>query len=151
VAAGRWLERLHHRWLDAPLPPVLWWHRHLFSHKLKWQRRSVQSDVLSVDEIQAVLTDLEANESWHYPLFLLWLSTGLGNAEIRGLTWDCIRWEEGEVLVCKSLRRDGFSSGQHSWASTTPMGWCLLPRPATAMSMTACWVVCGIAACSVVD
>jgi integrase len=92
--------------------------RHLFSHKLKWQRRSVQSDVLSVEEIQAVLADLEANESWYYPLFLLWLSTGLRNAEIRGLTWDCIRWEEGEVLVCKSLRRDGYCSGHHSWAPT---------------------------------
>jgi len=59
----------------------------------------VQSDVLSVEEIQAVLSDLESNEPWYYPLFLLWLSTGLRNAEIRGLTWDCIRWEEGEVLV----------------------------------------------------
>ncbi len=91
--------------------------RHLFSHKLKWQRRSVQSDVLSTDEIQAVLNDLQTNQPWFYPLFLLWLSTGMRNAEIRGLTWDCIRWEEGEVLVCKSLRRDGFS-GQHSWAPT---------------------------------
>ncbi|WP_240789311.1 site-specific integrase [Synechococcus sp. BS56D] len=92
--------------------------RHLFSHKLKWQRRSVQSDVLSVEDIQVVLADLESNEPWYYPLFLLWLSTGMRNAEIRGLTWDCIRWEDGEVLVCKSLRRDGYSSGHHSWAST---------------------------------
>ena len=91
--------------------------RHLFSHKLKWQRRSVQSDVLSVEEIQAFLADLETNEPWYYPLFLLWLSTGLRNAEIRGLTWDCIRWQSGELLVCKSLRRDGYSSGHHSWAS----------------------------------
>jgi len=86
--------------------------RHLFSHKLKWQRRSVQSDVLSVEEIQAVLSDLETNEPWYYPLFLLWLSTGMRNGEIRGLTWDCIRWEEGEVIVMKSLRRDG-TSGLH--------------------------------------
>jgi integrase len=92
--------------------------RHLFSHKLKWQRRSVQSDVLSVEEIQAVLSDLQTNESWYYPLFLLWLSTGMRNAEIRGLTWDCIRWEEGEVLVMKSLRRDGYSSGKVEWAPT---------------------------------
>jgi integrase len=91
--------------------------RHLFSHKLKWQRRSVQSDVLSTEEIQLVLADLQTNQPWFYPLFLLWLSTGMRNAEIRGLTWDCIRWDEGEVLVCKSLRRDGFS-GQHSWAPT---------------------------------
>ena len=92
--------------------------RHLFSHKLKWQRRSVQSDVLSIDEIQAVLSDLQTSEPWFYPLFLLWLSTGLRNAEIRGLTWDCIRWEEGEVLVMKSLRRDGYSSGKVEWAPT---------------------------------
>ena len=91
--------------------------RHLFSHKLKWQRRSVQSDVLSVEEIQAVLSDLETNEPWYYPLFLLWLSTGMRNGEIRGLTWDCIRWEEGEVIVMKSLRRDG-TSGLHVWAPT---------------------------------
>ena len=92
--------------------------RHLFSHKLKWQRRSVQSDVLSACEIQVLLSDVETNESWYYPLFLLWLSTGLRNGEIRGLTWDCILWEDGEVLVCKSLRRDGYSSGHHSWATT---------------------------------
>jgi len=92
--------------------------RQLFTCKLKWQRRSVQSDVLSAEEIQAVLADLQSNEPWYYSLFLLWLSTGLRNAEIRGLTWDCIRWEDGEVLVCKSLRRDGYSSGQHSWATT---------------------------------
>ena len=36
--------------------------------------------------------------------------------EIRLLTWDCIRWEEGEVL--KSLRRDGYSSGKVEWAPT---------------------------------
>ncbi len=91
--------------------------RHLFSHKLKWQRRSVQSDVLSVEEIQAVLADLETNEPWYFPLFLLWLSTGMRNGEIRGLTWDCIRWEDGEVIVMKSLRRDG-TSGLHIWAPT---------------------------------
>ena len=92
--------------------------RQLFTCRLKWQRRSVQSDVLSVDEIQAVLADLKGNEPWYYPLFLLWLSTGMRNAEIRGLTWDCIRWEESEVLVCKSLRRDGYSSGKVEWAPT---------------------------------
>ena len=74
--------------------------------------------MLREEEIQAVLTDLESNESWYYPLFLMWLSTGMRNAEIRGLTWDCIRWEEGELLVCKSLKRDGYSSGHHRWATT---------------------------------
>jgi hypothetical protein len=92
--------------------------RHLLSHKLKWQRRSVQSDVLSVEEIQSLLSDLETNKPWYYPLFLLSLSMGLRNAAIRCLNWYCIRWEEGEVLVIKSLRRDGYSSGKVVWAPT---------------------------------
>lgn len=94
--------------------------RHLYEPvlKLRVPWRSVHSDVLSTEEIQAVLGDLESKEPWFYPLFLLWLSTGLRNGEIRGLTWDCIRWGEGELLVCKTLRRDGFKTGQHSWAPT---------------------------------
>ena len=52
--------------------------RQLFSHKVKWQRRSALSDV-------------QSNESWYDPLFLLWLSTGMRNGAIRGLTRDCIR------------------------------------------------------------
>ena len=92
--------------------------RHLFSQRVKRQRRSVQSDVLSTEAVKAVLADLESNEPWYYPLFLLWLSTGLRNAEIRGLTWDCVRWDDQELLVCRSLRRDGFLSQQHTWAPT---------------------------------
>ena len=75
-------------------------------------------EVLSKAEIEVVLMDLQSKEPWFYPLFLLWLSTGLRNGEIRGLTWDCVRWGEGELLVCKTLRRDGFKTGQHSWATT---------------------------------
>ena len=65
-----------------------------------------------------MLKDLRKREVWFYPRFLLWVTAGLRNGEIRGLTWDCIRWEDGEVLLCKSLRRDGYSSGQHSWVPT---------------------------------
>jgi integrase len=92
--------------------------RHLFSHTLKIKKREVQSDVLSATDIQAVLADLKSNEQWFYPLFLLWMSTGLRNGEIRGLTWDCIRWGEGEILICKTLRRDGYSSRHHIWGTT---------------------------------
>ena len=69
--------------------------RHLFEAVLKKRvpRRSVHSDVLSKAEIEVVLMDLQSKERWFYPLFLLWLSTGLRNGEIRGLTWDCLRPE----------------------------------------------------------
>ena len=92
--------------------------RHLFSHTLKLTRRSIHSDVLSTTDIQAVLADLKTNEAWFYPLFCLWISTGLRNGEIRGLTWDCIRWEAAEILICKALKRDGYSSRQHIWGTT---------------------------------
>ena len=57
-------------------------------------------------------------QSLVFPLLLLWFSTGMRHAEIRGLTWGCICWEEGEVLVMKSLGSDGYYSGHHSWATT---------------------------------
>jgi len=53
--------------------------RHLFSHKLKWQRRSVLSDVLSVEEIQMVLSDLESNEPWYHTLGRFIIETSSGN------------------------------------------------------------------------
>jgi integrase len=34
------------------------------------------------------------------------------------LTWDCVRWEEGELLISKSLRTDGFNGMNVTWAST---------------------------------
>jgi integrase len=92
--------------------------RQLFTYRLTLKQRSVQSDVLSVEEIGMVLRDMKEQEQWFYPLFLLWLSTGLRNAEIRGLTWDCVKWSEKELLVCKSLRRDGYSSQKVVWAPT---------------------------------
>lgn len=91
---------------------------HLFSHTLKLTKRSVQSDVLSTVDIQAVLGDLKVEEEWFYPLFLLWMSTGMRNAEVRGLTWDCIHWVEGEILIYKTLKRDGYSSRNHIWGTT---------------------------------
>ncbi len=84
--------------------------RELFKSGLRFKHRSVQSDVLSKEEIRLVLNDLKSNDSWYYPLFALWLSTGLRNGELRALTWDCIHWEEGEIIIHKTLRVDGLSS-----------------------------------------
>ena len=92
--------------------------KHLFQHNLRYKKSVAQSDVLSIEEIRQVLRDLTENDKWFYPLFSVWLSTGLRNAEIRGLTWDCVRWEEGELLIAKSLRSDGFNSMDVTWAPT---------------------------------
>ena len=90
----------------------------LFTCKLKFQSTPRQTDVLSAEEIQAVLSDLQTNDAWFYPLFFLWLSTGLRNGELRALSWDCIRWAEGELLIHKSLKVDGLKSNNFIPAPT---------------------------------
>jgi len=92
--------------------------KHLFQHNLRYKKGIAQSDVLSIGEIRKVLTDLRHSDKWYYPLFTVWLGTGLRNAEIRGLTWDCVHWDEGELLICKALRSDGFNSMTVNWAPT---------------------------------
>jgi len=92
--------------------------KHIFQHNLRYKKTIAQSDVLSIEEIKTILNDLKENDRWFYPLFSVWLSTGLRNGEIRGLTWDCVRWDEGELLIAKSLRNDGFNAMNVSWAST---------------------------------
>jgi integrase len=92
--------------------------KHLFQHNLRYRKSISQSDVLSTEEIRLVLADLQRNDVWYYPLFTIWLGTGPRNAEIRGLTWDCVHWEEGELLICKALRSDGFNAMNVCWAPT---------------------------------
>ena len=85
---------------------------------IKVPHRSVQEEVLSKGEIQRVLEDLRINEDWYYPCFAVWLGTGLRNAELIGLTWDSVRWEEGELLITKTLRRDGVYTHKRQWGTT---------------------------------
>jgi len=80
--------------------------------------RSVKEEVLSKGEIQTVLEDIRVTENWFYPCFAVWLGTGLRNAELIGLTWDCVRLEEGELLITKTLRRDGVATHRREWSGT---------------------------------
>ena len=86
--------------------------------QIKVPHRSVQEKVLSKGEIQKVLEDLKVNEAWFYACFALWLGTGLRNSEPIGVTWDCVRLEEGELLITKTLRRDGVSTHKRKWSGT---------------------------------
>jgi integrase len=90
----------------------------LGSVRIKVPHRSVQEELLSKGEIQRVLEDLSVNEDWYYPIFAVWLGTGLRNAELIGLTWDCVRLEEGELLISKTLRRDGVYTHKRQWGGT---------------------------------
>jgi integrase len=107
--------------------------KHVFEHNLRYKKSIAQSDVLSIDEIKRVLSDLRENDKWFYPLFTVWLGTGLRNAEIRGLTWDCVRWQEGELLIAKSLRSDGFNTMQVTWAPTKTGRQRIVPMSAEVM------------------
>ena len=86
--------------------------------RIKVPQRSVQEEVLSKGEIVRVLEDIRTHEQWFYPVFALWLGTGLRNAELIGLTWDCVRLEEGELLITKTLRRDGVATHRREWSGT---------------------------------
>ena len=90
----------------------------LTSAVIKVPHRSVQEELMSKGEMQKVLKDLFVNEEWFYPCFAVWLGTGLRNSELIGLTWDCIRLEEGELLITKTLRRDGVSTHKRQWSGT---------------------------------
>ena len=90
----------------------------LASAVIKVPHRSVQEELLSKGEIQKVVKDLMVNEDWYYPIFAVWLGTGLRNAELIGLTWDCVRLEEGELLITKTLRRDGVYTHRRQWGGT---------------------------------
>jgi integrase len=86
--------------------------------QIKVPRRSVQQEVLRKDEIQQILGDIRIYESWFYPCFFLWISTGLRNSELIGLTWDAVRLEDGELLISKTLKRDGTANHKRSWGPT---------------------------------
>ena len=90
----------------------------LASVVIKVPTRSVHQEVLSKDEIQQVLSDLKTQEEWFYPCFLPWMSTGLRNSELIGLRWDAVRLEEGELLISKTLKRDGTATHKRYWGPT---------------------------------
>jgi integrase len=86
--------------------------------QIKVPSRSVQHEVLSKAEIQKVLKDLQEHEQWFSVCFALWLSTGLRNSELIGLTWDALHLEDGELVISKTLRRDGNSNHRRVWSTT---------------------------------
>lgn len=87
--------------------------------RIKVPHRSVQEEVLSKGEIVRVLEDIRTHEQWLYPVFALWLGTGLRNAELIGLTWDCVRLEEGELLP--RLRADSAKPDERALPGKVPM------------------------------
>jgi len=108
------VEWIHEQQLVAPTQPTILSairsiqpkNKALQQAQVKVPHRLAQEEVLSKEAIQRVLKDLRTNEEWFYPCFLLWMSTGLRDSGLTGLTWDAVRLEEGKLLISKTLKRD---------------------------------------------
>lgn len=87
-------------------------------HRIKVPTRQVVSDVMSRQEVESILNHLQKNDEWYYPIFYLWLSTGLRNSELIGLTWDVVDLDAGELKVTKTLRRWMDSNTKREWSNT---------------------------------
>ena len=94
------------------------WPEVLTGIRIKVPKRTVMEEVLSPGEIQRLLGDLREQESWFYACFALWLGTGLRNSELIGLRWDAVRWDNRELVISRTLRRDGNSNHRRVWGST---------------------------------
>ena len=87
-------------------------------HHIKVPPRSVVNEILSRNEVTLILEFLKQNDDWYYPIFFLWLGTGLRNAELIGLTWDSVDFEQSELKITKSLRRRDDSNTLREWSNT---------------------------------
>jgi len=87
-------------------------------HRIKVPTRQVVNDILTKQEVGKILDYLKTKDEWYYPIFYTWLSTGLRNSELIGLTWDALDLEAGEIRITKTLRRWMDSNTQREWSDT---------------------------------
>ncbi|MEY4360374.1 MAG: hypothetical protein RLZZ631_1860, partial [Cyanobacteriota bacterium] len=87
-------------------------------HRIQVPPRSVVNEILSRREVGLILNYLKAHDDWYYPVFFVWLGTGLRNAELIGLTWDSVDYEQRELKITKSLRRRDDSNTLRVWSNT---------------------------------
>jgi integrase len=73
---------------------------------------------MSKREVESILNQLKQNDEWYYPIFYLWLSTGLRNSELIGLTWNAVDLDAGELKITKTLRRWMDSNTRREWSNT---------------------------------
>ncbi len=79
--------------------------------------RVVRKEMHPLDEVQ-VADFLAAIQGHPYEyLYRIALFTGLREGEILGLTWDCIDFEKGTLLVKQQLRREQKKGGQYYFSS----------------------------------
>jgi len=87
-------------------------------HRIRVSPRSVVNEILNRTEVTLILDYLKKNDPWYFPVFYVWLGTGCRNAELIGLTWDSVDFEQGELKITKSLRRRDNSNTLRDWSTT---------------------------------
>ena len=104
-------------------------------HTIKSQSRSVINEILSKAEVSRILDHLKTHDTWYYPVFCLWLNSGLRNSELIGLTWDCIDWEQSECKITKALRRREDSNVLRDWGDTKNKRHRIIPLTGETINM----------------
>lgn len=90
----------------------------LRGHKIRVPPRSVTTEIFTKSEVDTILNHLMIHEHWYFPIFATWLSTGLRNSELIGLTWDNINFEDGQIRIVKTLKRVEHSATRRRWSGT---------------------------------
>ena len=90
----------------------------LKGHKIKVPPRPIATEIFTKSEVNIILSHLDDNESWYFPVFATWFSTGMRNGELIGLTWDCIDFEDERIKVVKTLKRIDQVSTRREWSGT---------------------------------
>ena len=90
----------------------------LRGHKIRVPPRAVTTEIFTKSEVDAILNHLMIHEHWYFPIFATWLSTGLRNSELIGLTWDNINFEDGPIRIVKTLKRVEHSATRRRWSGT---------------------------------
>lgn len=95
--------------------------------------RSVRKELAPLDEEQ-IRAFLQAIQGQRFEtLFTVTLFTGLREGEVLGLTWDCVDFIKGTILVSKQLQREKKKGGAYVFAplkndktrTITPAPWVL--------------------------
>lgn len=67
------------------------------------------------DQVSAFLAAIQGHP--HEYLYKVVLFTGLREGEVLGLTWDCVDFERGSLLIKQQLRREQKKGGQYYFSS----------------------------------
>jgi len=75
--------------------------------------KSVRKEIVPLDETQvsAFLTAIQGHP--HEYLYKITLFTGMREGEVLGLTWDCLDFDRGTLLIKQQLRREQKKGGKY--------------------------------------